>query len=192
MNCRGMVMRCGEHVAQTTLPHFLQWCFRYRNVKFLLHTGHCETSASGCQGGSTISLTRLGASVFVGGVIGRGGSGRSVAGDDSSTIGSECEVPGLLECILMLDGRLIGESAVVRRRLRSELREDDESVREGRFGRVYRDDEEGWGGCRLGAVVPVREGWFTFWSARKSIHVSPRCAFGGCCARKCDATTPCE
>jgi hypothetical protein len=44
----------------------------------------------------------------------------------------------------MLDGRLMGESAVVKRLLRSELREDDESVRGGgRFGSVYRD-EEAW------------------------------------------------
>jgi len=63
------------------------------------------------------------------------------AGEEPRTIGSEMEVPGVVECILILDGRLMGESAVVSRRLRSELREDDESVREGRFGSVYREEE---------------------------------------------------
>jgi hypothetical protein len=73
---------------------------------------------------------------------GNGGSGDCAAmGEESSTIGSEVEVPWLLECILILDGRLMGESATVKRLLRSELRED-ESVRSGGpFGSVYREDE---------------------------------------------------
>lgn len=59
MNWRGMVMRCGEHWEHTTRPHFLQWCFRNKKVKCLLHTGQCVTSASGCHGGSSRSLSRL-------------------------------------------------------------------------------------------------------------------------------------
>jgi hypothetical protein len=74
---------------------------------------------------------------------GEGGSGvRAGMGEESNTIGSEVEVPATVECILILDGRLIGESAVVRRLLRSELWDDDESVRVGgRFGSVYRKEE---------------------------------------------------
>ena len=121
-----------------------------------------------------------------------GGSARKEAGGESRRIGSILELPVLSECIRILDGRLIGESAVVRRRLRSELREDGESVRgEGRLGSVYRMEEgfarASWaaagsssldGGCWLTSVsVP---------SLKKSIHVS------GSCARKCDATTPSE
>jgi hypothetical protein len=57
-------------------------------------------------------------------------------------MGSEVDVPGLLECILMLDGRRMGESAVVSRLLRSELCDEDESARGGgRFGSAYRDEE---------------------------------------------------
>jgi hypothetical protein len=59
MNWRGMVMRCGEHDAHTTLPHFRQWCFLNKKLNCLLHTGHRETSASGCQTGRTRSLPRL-------------------------------------------------------------------------------------------------------------------------------------
>ena len=117
------------------------------------------------------------------------------AGDESSTIGSALVLPAFSECILMLDGRLMGESAVVKRRLRSpELREDEESVRgEGRFGSVYRD-EEGFVRpsevvARLGLLLGGG-GWLTLASVpsslKKSIHVSRSCA------RKCDATTPCE
>jgi hypothetical protein len=170
---------------------YLQWCFLYKNVKGFLHTGHCETSLSGCHGGNTISLCLLTNAVLAcdttGGV---GGSARIEAGEESSTIESALVSPALSECILILDGRFMGESAVVKRRLRSpELREDDESVRgEGRFGSVYRE-EEGFdrasevaaglgGGCWLTVSVPS--------SRRKSIHVSRSCA------RKCDATTPCE
>jgi hypothetical protein len=192
INWRGMVMRCGEHDAHTTLPHFLQWCFLYRKVKFLPHTGHCETSASGCQGGSTMSLPLLRGSVSSRGGRGggSGGSGRVEAGDESSTIGSELDAPAVLECILILEGRLMGESAVVSRLLRSELCEDDESVRGGgRLGSVYRDDEECGAGWELGVVVVVVivilvcDERLAFWSAKKSIHVSPSRAFGGCCAR---------
>jgi hypothetical protein len=135
-------MRCGEHDAHTTLPHFLQWCFLNRKVKFRPHTGHCETSASGCHGGSTISLPLLDVSMLGCGA-GDGGSGVCAGrGEESNTIGSEVEVPGTVECILILEGRLIGESAVVKRLLRSELWDDDESVRVGgRFGSVYREAE---------------------------------------------------
>lgn len=151
MNCRGIVIRCGEHEEHTTLPHFLQWCFLNKKVKYLPHTGHCETSESGCQRGKTISLCLLAGAVFgcgesdgggKGGRGGRGGRGgsddRDGAGDESNTMGSELVLPVLFECILMLDGRLMGASAVVKRRLRSELRDEDESVRggKGRFGRV--------------------------------------------------------
>jgi hypothetical protein len=133
-----------------------------------------------------------------------------LAGDESSTIGSALVFPAFSECILILDGRLTGESAVVRRRLRSpELREDDESVRgEGRFGSVYREEEgfvrasevaaganelasEPWPGNE--EPWPGREvcgSWLTLPSVpsslRKSIQLSRSCA------RKCDATTPCE
>jgi hypothetical protein len=62
-------------------------------------------------------------------MVGVGGSGRAEAGDEPKTIGSALESPVFSECMRMLEGRLNGESAVVRRRLRSELREDDESVR---------------------------------------------------------------
>lgn len=66
-------------------------------------------------------------------------------------MGSEVELPGVVECILMLEGRRMGESAVVRRRLRSELRDDDEeSVREGRFASVYRE-LDAWD-CGIGGV----------------------------------------
>jgi hypothetical protein len=139
------VMRWGEHVAQTTRPHFLQWCFLYKKLKPLPHTGHCETWASGCHAGSTMSLTLLaGAALDDWGYGGSGGSGRdrAGAGDESSRMGSEVELPALFECILMLDGLRMGDSAVVRRRLRSELRDDEESGRcEERLGRANRDDD---------------------------------------------------
>lgn len=107
------------------------------------------------------------------------------------------DAPGTDECILMLDGRLMGDSAVVMRRLRSELSEDDESLCEGRFGRLYSgacvEPRNGAAACGMGGVaVLLRAGRWTFWSARKSIHVSPSRPLGGCWARKCDATTPCE
>jgi hypothetical protein len=102
-------------------------------------------------------------------------------------MGSAVEVPGVLECMRMLDGRRMGESAVVRRRLRSELpREDDESARGGRLGSVYRDEEACGGSGGSGAFVLVvvlvleRGGWLTCWSAKKSIHVSPSRPLGGC------------
>jgi hypothetical protein len=148
MNCRGIVMRCGEQAAHTTLPHFLQWCFLCKNVKFLPHTGHCETSASGCQGGRAISLTLLGVAGLFGSAYagGGGGGGASVAGSETGeelrTMGSEVDVPGLLECILMLEGRRMGDSAVVRRLLRSELSDELESERGGgRFGSAYRGED---------------------------------------------------
>jgi hypothetical protein len=94
-----------------------------------------------------MSLPLLGVSGPLGGEYVGGGGGRGVAGPETgeelSTMGSAVDVPGVLECILMLDGRRMGESAVVRRLLRSELRDEDESVRGGgRFGRAYRDDDE--------------------------------------------------
>jgi hypothetical protein len=160
-----------------------------------LHTGHCETSLSGCHGGNTISLCLLVVPVFacdVTPMVGVGGSGLFEAGDESNTIGSVLESPAFSECMRMLDGRLIGESAVVRRLLRSELREDDESVRcEGRFGSVYREEEgfERVSEVAVGLKLPDGGWWLPVVSVpslRKSIHVSRSCA------RKCDATTPCE
>jgi hypothetical protein len=185
INCRGMVIRCGEHVAHTTLPHFRQWCFLNRNVNVFLHTGHCETSASGCQGGNTMSLPLLKDPVLdcegKEGGCGEGGKGRAEAGEESSTMGSEVDVPGVLECILILEGRLMGESAVVSRLLRSELREDDESVRVGgRLGSVYREEEACGGSGGSGALVLVCGCRVALRSARKSIHVSPSRAYGGC------------
>jgi len=97
-------------------------------------------------------------------------------------MGSEVEAPGLLECILILEGRLIGESAVVKRLLRSELREDEESVRGGRFGRLYREDEDCAEGSGWAELVVVRDR-LAFGSAKKSIQVSPSRAFGGCWAK---------
>lgn len=156
-------MRCGEQDEHTTLPHFLhhcqlaklhmsphiddgaghthlQWCFLYKKVKCLPQTGHCATSLSGCQGGRTISLCLLDndpVSARATSPGGGGGKGRSGRGEDSSTIGSVLVSPALSECILMLEGRRIGESAVVKRRLRSALVEEDESVRgKGREGRL--------------------------------------------------------
>jgi hypothetical protein len=143
-----MVIRCGEQAAHTTLPHFLQWCFLCRNVKFLPHTGHCETSASGCQGGRAISLTLLGVAGLCGSAYvgadggGSGGAAGPEIGEELRTMGSEVDVPGLLECILMLEGRRMGDSAAVRRLLRSELSDELESERGGgRFGRAYRGEE---------------------------------------------------
>jgi hypothetical protein len=92
------------------------------------------------------------------GTGGGGGSGRVDRGDKSNTMGSEVDVPALFECILMLDGLLMGESAVVRRLLRSELRDDDESVRGGgRLGSAYREDEECGEGWDTGEVILVRD-----------------------------------
>lgn len=69
-------------------------------------------------------------------------------------MGSDGDMPVLLECILMLDGRLMGESAVVSRRFRSELRDEDESVRGGgRAGSVYREDEACGGSGGRGALI---------------------------------------
>jgi hypothetical protein len=114
------------------------------------------------------------------------------AGDESRTMGSVLVLPVLSECILILEGRLMGESAVVKRRLRSELSEDEESVRdEERFGSVYRE-EEGFvrfSGAAAGLGWFGRRSWLTVESLpslMKSIHVSRSWA------RKCDATTPCE
>jgi hypothetical protein len=117
-------------------------------VKFLSHTGHCETSASGCHGGRAISLNLRGVSglfgsAYAGGARG-GGAGEAgpETGDELSTMGSAFDVPGLLECILMLEGRRMGDSAVVKRLLRSELSDELESVRGGgRFGSAYREEE---------------------------------------------------
>jgi hypothetical protein len=76
----------------------------------------------------------------------------------------------------MLDGRRMGDSAVVRRRLRSELvAEDGVSVGDGREGRANGEGDavgsmvgavEVWVGCgrmRVGSLA----------SRRKSTHVSP-------------------
>jgi hypothetical protein len=158
-----------------------------------LHTGHCDTSLSGCHGGNTISLCLLIDPVFACDVTGGvGGNGLVEAGEELSKMGSALESPAFSECIRILDGRLMGESAVVRRRLRSELREDDESVRcEGRFGRVYREEEgfERASGAAAGLLFEEGGCWLPVVSVpslRKSIHVSRSWA------RKCDATTPCE
>ena len=121
-----------------------------------MQTGQCVTSESGCQGGKTKSLSRLNSlgvskgSEYDGG----GGSGRSRSGtgDESSTIGSELEPSCELLRALILEGRRIGDSAVVRRLLRSELLpEDDVSVRGGgREGKANGEDEDE--GFMLGAV----------------------------------------
>ncbi|KAL8763967.1 MAG: hypothetical protein Q9184_000410 [Pyrenodesmia sp. 2 TL-2023] len=55
MNWRGMVIRCGEQLAQTTLPHFLQWCFLKNKPKRVSQIGQLVTSESGCQRGRVIS-----------------------------------------------------------------------------------------------------------------------------------------
>ncbi len=102
---------------------------------------------------------------------GNGGSGASmregVAGDESSTIGSDPELPAPLGYILTPDLRRRGASAVVKRLLRSELRE---SVRgKGRLGSVPREadevEEEGvdvrvpvWGAAAVAAESKVGEG----------------------------------
>jgi hypothetical protein len=112
-------------------------------------------------------------------------------------MGSEFEAPGVVECILMLDGRLIGTSAVVKRRLRSELREDDESVRsmcgresrcEGLLGRISCCEGRLCGLTCGTDLEPLPLLPFPLWSAKKSIHDSPSLPR----ARKCEATTPCE
>lgn len=140
-----------------------------------------------------MSLCLLTGVVLVcGGAGGVGGSGRKEAGDESNMMGSELVFPAPSECILILDGRLIGESAVVRRLLRSELREDEESVRgEGRLGREYRAKEGfAWASWAAAGSSSVDSGcWVTLVSVpslRKSIHVSASWA------RKWDATTPPE
>ena len=140
------------------------------------------TSLSGCHGGSTISLCLLVAAVLA----------CAATGDESSTMGFVIVAPVLSECILMLDGRLMGESVVVKRRLRSELLDGDESVRGGgRDGSVYREEEgiapsseaaAGFGMMDVGCWLALR----SVPSLRKSIHVSRSWA------KKCDATTPCE
>lgn len=134
------------------------------------------TAESGCHGGRTRSLSRL---VVVGG----GGSGRSRmdalagAGDGSSTMGSvlvpACEPPRMR----MLEGRRKGDSAVVRRLLRSELLAED-VVSVGGCG-YMEDDDEGrryelgsvklWFGCgrRRAGSLPLPA------SRRKSTQVSP-------------------
>lgn len=56
-------MRCGEHRAHTTRPHFRQWCRRCNRWNSLLQTGQLVTSLSGCHDGSTISLSRLACSL---------------------------------------------------------------------------------------------------------------------------------
>ena len=51
MYCRGMVMRWGEQEAQTTRPHFRQWCFRYQKLNTVPQIGQLVTSVSGCHRG---------------------------------------------------------------------------------------------------------------------------------------------
>lgn len=140
-----------------------------------------------------MSLCLLADVVFVcGGTGGVGGSARNEAGDESSMMGSALVLPAFSECVRILDGRLMGESVAGRRRLRSELREDDESVRgKGRFGRVYREEDAIMRASEAvaGSNSPVGSCWLTpvsLPSLKKSIHVSLSCA------RKCDATTPSE
>lgn len=66
---RSSVILCGLQAAQTTLPHFLQWCLRLKKWKATLQTGHWLTSSSGCHGGGGISIMRL---LIVGGCGGEG------------------------------------------------------------------------------------------------------------------------
>ena len=56
MYCLGMVMRCGEQEAQTTLPHLRQWCFRYQKLNTVPQIGQFVTSASGCHLGIVMSI----------------------------------------------------------------------------------------------------------------------------------------
>jgi len=140
-----------------------------------------------------MSLCLLVAAVFACVVTGGvGGNARTVAGGESSTMGFALVAPVVSECILMLEGRLMGESVVVKRRLRSEPLEGDESVRGGgRVGRVYREEEGFARSSEVAAGLDMLDvGWWlalvSVPSLRKSIHVSRSCA------RKCDAITPCE
>ena len=133
------------------------------------------TAESGCHGGKTRSLSRL--------VVGGGGSGRSRmdalagAGDGSSTMGSVLVPAREPPRMRMLEGRRKGDSAVVRRLLRSELlAEDVDVVSVGGCG-YMEDDDEGrryelgsvklWFGCgrRRAGSLPA--------SRRKSTQVSP-------------------
>ena len=151
MNWRGMVMRCGEHWAHTTRPHFLQWCFRNKKVNCLLHTGQCVTSASGCHGGKTRSPSRLhgAGGCEAGEYEGGGGSGRSRsgAGDGDSTMGFVLEPGRSLVGMVLFEGRRMGDSAVVRRLLRSLAASVGGGGRAGRAS--GEDDDEG---SMLGAV----------------------------------------
>lgn len=71
-----------------------------------------------------------------------GRRGASATGDDPSTTGLLLDPGWFSECILTLDGLLKGESAVVRRLLRSDaLREEMVVVcEEDREGNAKRDD----------------------------------------------------
>lgn len=110
-------------------------------------------------------------------------------------MGSALEPGCELLCTLMAEGRRMGDSAVVRRLLRSALLlEDGVSVRGGgREGRANGEDDDGesmlgavavWVGCgrmRAGSTPASR---------RKSAHVSPPYPSPRGCARKWEATAP--
>ena len=130
------------------------------------------TAESGCHGGRTRSLSRL---------AGGGGSGRSRkdalagAGDESSAMGSVL-VPACEPLRMrMLEGRRKGDSAVVRRLLRSELLVED-VVSVGGWA-IIEDDDEGvlyalgsvklWFGSGRGRAGSLPA------SRRKSTQVSP-------------------
>lgn len=57
---RGMVMRWGEQLLQTTRPHLRQWCLRKKKEKGVLQTGQAVTSWSGCHRGSGSRLPEEG------------------------------------------------------------------------------------------------------------------------------------
>jgi hypothetical protein len=57
MYCLGIVIRCGEHEAHTTLPHFRQWCFLCQKLNTVPQIGHSDTSESACHLGEATSGT---------------------------------------------------------------------------------------------------------------------------------------
>lgn len=86
-------------------------------MKWLPQTKQCVTSESGCHRGNAKSLSLL---VVLGcdDSDGRGADG--AAGEEVSTTGLLLDPEWFSECILMLDGRLNGESAVVNLLFRSD------------------------------------------------------------------------
>ncbi len=53
-------MNIEEQSAQTTRPHFLQWCFLLKIVNFLPQPGQTLTSSSGCHTGTTSGGSGIG------------------------------------------------------------------------------------------------------------------------------------